>query len=212
MRYFDWITTPTSYQNAHGAGGYATSTNHVFFAQKSVSAFRHHSGHPNFGHLTLLVFEAVLEVVCVSLPGYIVARQGMFDAESQKFLANLNVMLFTPCLSTTTPMKSLTSWLTCFAVFTKLASQLTADKLIDLAIIPFIFIVQTLISYLCAVSISKCFGFKKRQKNFVIAMGVCFPPPTERVQLTNAGFWKLKLSPYLFGDITRPNSSWLALG
>lgn len=59
-----------------------------------------HSQHPNFGHLTLLVFEAVLEVVCVSLPGYIVARQGMFDASAQKFVANLNVMLFTPCLST----------------------------------------------------------------------------------------------------------------
>jgi auxin efflux carrier family protein len=63
------------------------------------------------------------------------------------------------------------------AVFTKLASQLTAEKLIDLAIIPFVFIVQTLISYLCAVVISTCFGFKKRQKNFVIAMGVRFPSP-----------------------------------
>jgi len=40
-----------------------------------------------------------MEVVCVSLPGYIVARQGMFDAEKQKFVANLNVALFTPCLS-----------------------------------------------------------------------------------------------------------------
>lgn len=58
-----------------------------------------HSSHPDFLHLILLVFEAVLEVVCVSLPGYIVARQGMFDAEMQKFAANLNVMLFTPCLS-----------------------------------------------------------------------------------------------------------------
>ena len=58
-----------------------------------------HSSHPAFGHLVLLVFEAVLEVVCVSLPGYIVARQGMFDSEAQKFVANLNVMLFTPCLS-----------------------------------------------------------------------------------------------------------------
>ena len=51
------------------------------------------------GHLALLVFEAVLEVVCVSLPGYIIAVQGMFDADAQKFLANLNVQLFTPCLS-----------------------------------------------------------------------------------------------------------------
>lgn len=114
-----------------------------------------HSQHPNFGYLTLLVFEAVLEVVCVSLPGYLIARLGMFDAEQQKFVANLNVSLFTPCL-----------------IFTKLASQLTAEKLIDLAIIPFIFVVQTIISYVCARVISKIFRFKKRQQNFVVAMGV----------------------------------------
>jgi choline kinase len=68
-----------------------------------MNVFKHkvppHSSHPNFANLTLLVFEAVLEVVCVSLPGYIVARMGMFDAENQKFLANLNTQLFTPCLS-----------------------------------------------------------------------------------------------------------------
>ena len=58
-----------------------------------------HSSHPTLPHLTLLVFEAVLEVVCVSLPGYIIARQGMFTAEMQKFAANLNVAVFTPCLS-----------------------------------------------------------------------------------------------------------------
>ncbi|KAK6369741.1 hypothetical protein LTS17_009191 [Exophiala oligosperma] len=114
-----------------------------------------HSGHPDFGHLTLLVFEAVLEVVCVSLPGYIVARQGMFDAEAQKFLANLNIMLFTPCL-----------------IFQKLASQLTAEKLADLAIIPVIFVMQTLVSYLGARIIAKFLKFRKRQENFLIAMGV----------------------------------------
>jgi choline kinase len=58
-----------------------------------------HSSHPDFANLTLLVFEAVMEVVCVSLPGYIVARMGQFDADNQKFLANLNTQLFTPCLS-----------------------------------------------------------------------------------------------------------------
>ena len=58
-----------------------------------------HDSHPPLDHLVLLVFEAVMEVVCVSLPGYIIARLGYFDAEKQKFLANLNVMLFTPCLS-----------------------------------------------------------------------------------------------------------------
>ncbi len=58
-----------------------------------------HDSHPPLGHLILLVFGAVLEVVCVSLPGYVIARLGHFDADKQKFLANLNVMLFTPCLS-----------------------------------------------------------------------------------------------------------------
>jgi auxin efflux carrier family protein len=62
-----------------------------------------HESHPSLPHLVLLVFEAVLEVVCVSLPGYIVARMGEFDADKQKFLANLNVMLFTPCLSMPSP-------------------------------------------------------------------------------------------------------------
>ncbi|KAH7071659.1 hypothetical protein FB567DRAFT_573289 [Paraphoma chrysanthemicola] len=114
-----------------------------------------HSAHPDFANLTLLVFEAVLEVVCVSLPGYIIARMGQFDAESQKFLANLNTQLFTPCL-----------------IFTKLASQLTADKLSDLAVIPVIFVVQTLISYLAAILVSKICGFKKRASNFLIAMAV----------------------------------------
>ncbi|KZM20306.1 transmembrane transport [Ascochyta rabiei] len=114
-----------------------------------------HSSHPDFANLTLLVFEAVMEVVCVSLPGYIIARMGQFDAESQKFLANLNTQLFTPCL-----------------IFTKLASQLTADKLGELAVIPVIFVVQTIISYLAALLVAKLCGFKKRQSNFVVAMAV----------------------------------------
>lgn len=54
--------------------------------------------HPSLDNLVLLVFGAVLEVVCVALPGYLVARAGHLDAGQQKLLANLNVMLFTPCL------------------------------------------------------------------------------------------------------------------
>lgn len=114
-----------------------------------------HDSHPSLDHLILLVFEAVMEVVCVSLPGYIVARLGHFDADKQKFLANLNVMLFTPCL-----------------IFTKLASQLNADKLVELGVIPIIFIIQILISYLAATLVSKGFRLNKRASNFVTAMGV----------------------------------------
>lgn len=108
----------------------------------------------------------------MSLPGYIVARQGMFDSDAQKFVANLNVMLFTPCLSMLTAHPRRTLILMILAVFTKIASQLNADKLAELAVIPFIFVTQTLVSYLCAVGVSKMFGFSKRPRNFVVAMGV----------------------------------------
>jgi predicted permease len=53
-----------------------------------------------------------------------------------------------------------------------LGSQLTADKLTDLAIIPVIFIVQTFVSYFCSFVVAKCCRFKKRQSNFVAAMAV----------------------------------------
>ena len=138
-----------------------------------------HSSHPALPRLTLLVFEAVLEVVCVSLPGYIIARQGMFPAEMQKFAAELNVAVFTPCLSMPerpAVSPAVHSSLIVLIVFTKLASQLTTDKLADLAIIPLIFVAQTLISYLCSIAVSKAFGFSKRPRNFVIAMGVSHQP------------------------------------
>ncbi|KAI1496629.1 auxin efflux carrier [Biscogniauxia marginata] len=114
-----------------------------------------HSSHPSLGHLILLVFEAVMEVVCVSLPGYIIARMGHFDADKQKFLANLNVMWFTPCL-----------------IFNKLAAQLQPDKLAELAVIPLIFAIQTAVSYLVSIGVARAFRFGKRPANFVTAMGV----------------------------------------
>ena len=93
------FSSPTSFRlNAVIAGNDTPSiatTTFSLFARRAND----HESHPALGHLILLVFEAVMEVVCVALPGYIVARQGMFDAEKQKFVANLNVALFTPCLS-----------------------------------------------------------------------------------------------------------------
>ncbi|KAJ5747082.1 uncharacterized protein N7511_008778 [Penicillium nucicola] len=141
------FNSPRSFQNVNAIQ--APMGINGFFSEGA------HSSHPSFFHLVLLVFEAVLEVVCVSLPGYIAARQGLFDADAQKLVANLNVTLFTPCL-----------------IFTKLGSQLTAEKLTDLAIIPVIFIVQTFVSYFCSWIVTKCCGFKKRQSNFVAAMAV----------------------------------------
>ncbi|KAL2871845.1 Auxin Efflux Carrier superfamily [Aspergillus lucknowensis] len=156
------FTTPRSLQYAQSLASQSLGSRQ-FVAQVPVGAspgilqdaLGPHSSHPPFLNLVLLVFEAVLEVVCVSLPGYIAARVGMFDADAQKFVANLNVALFTPCL-----------------IFMKLGSQLTAEKLTDLAIIPGIFVVQTAVSYFCAFVVSRCFRFSKRPANFVAAMAV----------------------------------------
>ncbi|PYH75500.1 auxin efflux transporter family protein [Aspergillus uvarum CBS 121591] len=150
------FTSPRSLQNAHSPLSPQIMTQSqpglgsVIFPSGAP-----HSNHPSFFHLVLLVFEAVLEVVCVSLPGYFAAKQGLFDADAQKLVANLNVTLFTPCL-----------------IFTKLGSQLTAEKLTDLAIIPAIFVVQTIVSYSCAFVVSRCLRLKKRPSNFVAAMAV----------------------------------------
>lgn len=102
-----FFTNPTSFRNANflgplslrgipASGGISSQST---LAQAQIAGPPPHSSHPALPHLTMLVFEAVLEVVCVSLPGYIVARSGMFTAEMQKFTANLNVAVFTPCLS-----------------------------------------------------------------------------------------------------------------
>ncbi|KAK4447462.1 auxin efflux carrier [Podospora aff. communis PSN243] len=150
--WFPDIRSPTSFRLTMGD---AWDRSPMRVASPFVVFTKPHDSHPALGHLIVLVFGAVLEVVCVSLPGYIIARLGHFDADKQKFLANLNVMLFTPCL-----------------IFTKLASQLNADKLIELGVIPVIFVIQTLVSYTVATIVTKCFGFNKRASNFVTAMGV----------------------------------------
>jgi hypothetical protein len=93
------FTFPTSFRLANNGESSSIFVRSLFGSSQQVAALGNHDAHPPLVHLVLLVFEAVMEVVCVSLPGYIIARQGMFDADKQKFLANLNVALFTPCLS-----------------------------------------------------------------------------------------------------------------
>jgi hypothetical protein len=99
------FTAPMSFQSAKGVRSAAVHFSRRYLSSDGASQIIQagsgaHSSHPSFFHLVLLVFEAVLEVICVSFPGYIAARQGLFDADAQKLVANLNVALFTPCLGT----------------------------------------------------------------------------------------------------------------
>src|SRR5947208_11754240 len=45
----------------------------------------------------------------------------------------------------------------------------------ELAVIPVIFVLQTLVSYLCSAGISRALRLQKRPQNFVVAMGVSSP-------------------------------------
>lgn len=89
----------STWDAAYGAGAFNGSMPSMMGYENIGALESTGGGHPSILNLVLLVFEAVLEVVCVAVPGYIIARMGMFTVEQQKFIANLNVSLFTPCLS-----------------------------------------------------------------------------------------------------------------
>lgn len=99
-------------------------------------------------------------------------------------------------------------------VFTKLASQLTAEKFTDLAIIPAIFIMMTAVSYFCSYIIARLFRFKKRQANFVTAMAVGFLPfGGEKIVVANKiGLWQLEFPTNLPRDFSIPNTERSSLG
>ena len=112
-------------------------------------------------------------------------------------------------------MSNATETMLTVVVFTKLASQLTTDKLADLAIIPLIFIVQTLVSFLCSFIVSKVFGFSKRPRNFVIAMGVSQIPLSSLGQgmlKPPIGLWQLQFSSYISCTLPFTNNQRITLG
>nr|UJH94453.1 ST.7 [Starmerella bombicola] len=109
----------------------------------------------SYKDLSRLTLEAVLQTVMVCVIGYWAAHQGYLNRSAQKVISNLNVMVFTPCL-----------------VFSKIASRLSVAALIDISIIPVIFLVSTGISYLCGRVCGKFFKFNERETNFVTAMAV----------------------------------------
>ena len=97
-------------------------------------------------------------------------------------------------------------------VFTKLAAQLNADKLAELAVIPVIFVVQTLVSYLVSVAVSKGFRFGKRPANFVTAMGVSALIREREKSSNNLGVWELELPPDLARHFPITDLERIALG
>jgi len=96
--------------SASSYNAFHTSYINEFLSQNATEALVLATGRqssPQLGHLAGLVFEAVMEVVVVALPGYFAAKYGGFNAEAQKKIAELNITVFTPCLSTNPSSTSL---------------------------------------------------------------------------------------------------------
>lgn len=82
----------------------------------------------------------------------------------------------------------------------------------DLAVIPVIFVVQTTVSYLVSIGVSKVFRLGKRPANFVTAMGVSLPLEFQFIKLIISGLRKLELTPDLSRHFVITNTEGLALG
>ncbi|KAF8527626.1 membrane transport protein-domain-containing protein [Hysterangium stoloniferum] len=79
------------------------------------------------------VLKSIFEVALLCFPGYLLARQGILDKKTQKYVNRMNVSLFTPSL-----------------LFSKVAFSLTPEMLRELWIIPIVFVVTTICSMLVA--------------------------------------------------------------
>lgn len=109
----------------------------------------------SFGKITFLTFEAVLQVMIISVAGFWAAHTGLLNNEGTKVISKLNVDLFTPAL-----------------IFSKLASSLSIKKLVEVIIIPILFAITTGVSYGASLIVSKWLNLNAPESNFVTAMSV----------------------------------------
>lgn len=141
--------------------------------------------------ISFLTFEAVLEVVIICFAGFIAAKSGLLTTQGQKSLSALNVDLFTPCL-----------------IFSKLASNLSLSKLIEIIIIPVFYAISTFISFGCSKFSSYLLGLNAPESDFVTAMAVFGNSNSLPVSLTLSLAYTLP--DLLWDDIVDDNSDKVA--
>lgn len=109
----------------------------------------------SFTGISFLTFQAVVQVFLICLSGFWAAQNGLLSNEGVKIISRLNVDLFTPAL-----------------IFSKLASSLSLKKLLEVIIIPILYALTTLVSYISSIIVSKWLNLTESESNFVIAMSV----------------------------------------
>ena len=105
--------------------------------------------------LAFLTFQATFQTILICLIGYFSAKSGLLPKQAQKYLSHLNIDIFTPCL-----------------IFIKLASKLSLSVLVDVSVIPMLFVFSAIVTYGTAKLTSRIFQFNRRESNFVTAMAV----------------------------------------
>ncbi|KAH9963339.1 membrane transport protein-domain-containing protein [Russula dissimulans] len=98
------------------------------------------------------ILGSIVQVVLVSIAGYVLAILGYLDKKMQRQLNVINVNFFTPCL-----------------LFSKVAFTLSSDKFLKLWIIPLFFLLLSGISFVVAWLLGSIFRLSRPHKNFAMA-------------------------------------------
>ncbi|KAH3900595.1 AEC family transporter SCDLUD_003587 [Saccharomycodes ludwigii] len=107
--------------------------------------------------ISFITFQSVLEVILVSLSGFICAWSGKLPREAQKIISKINVDLLTPCL-----------------IFNKLAKNLSITKIIEIFVVPAFYALLISVSFMTGHLWSHIFGLDEDETGFVI--GNCVFP------------------------------------
>lgn len=116
-------------------------------------------GHTSTGapilELVKVTAGSILEVVILSAVGYVLARRGIIDKQTQAKINKINVSFFTPAL-----------------LFSKVAFSLDANRLAELLVVPIGFVCVTVVSASSAWILAKVTRISKGQRNFAIACAI----------------------------------------
>lgn len=121
----------------------------------SLAKKRHKSAQSPIMSLVTVTLESIAEVIILSTVGYVLARQGVLDKKTQTKINRLNVSFFTPAL-----------------LFSKVAFTLDPGRLAELLIVPFGFVIVTLVSAFSAFLLSYIARLSKAHRKFSLACAI----------------------------------------
>ncbi|KAI9264567.1 auxin efflux carrier [Helicostylum pulchrum] len=102
--------------------------------------------------LIISAVQAIMQVMAIVFLGVILSMKGYIDNDKQKWLSQLNLVFFTPCL-----------------LFSNIASVISYERLLAFWPIPVFYIVFISTSWILCQTVIPMFGIDKYYKRFVLA-------------------------------------------